>query len=109
MKTHFDLLRAIDSAKDDLGKSSTFKWPITYPSNHLPAPFDDSHADMVLVQNETSDVFSRHFRKLPLEQILEADEEDGGDWCGIARGNDSQHDLVFRFFHCRISHWQFCL
>jgi hypothetical protein len=82
--TDLDLLRTVDSAKDDLCEPSTLERSIANPTNDLPTSLDNSHGDVILVEYQTGNILARHLGKLTLEQVLETDEQDGGDRSGIA-------------------------
>jgi len=92
--THLDLLRAIDSAEDNLRKAPRLERPITDPAYHAPSLLDNRHADVVLVEHQAGDILPRHLRQLLLEEILEADEKDRSHLRRISRTNDREHYLV---------------
>lgn len=69
-----NLLSAGDCTKHDLSKASSIEGSIRDASDNLVSSLDDSHAPMIPIKNQASDVLSWHFRQLPLKYVLQASE-----------------------------------
>jgi hypothetical protein len=71
----FDLVSARHSTKHDLDEFPVGEWSIRDTSNDFVPMLDHGETTRVAVHDQSGDILSRHFRELPLKEVLEASED----------------------------------
>jgi len=88
------LIRRIGRKEHNFGKQSVGKGSIANATNHFETPLDNSQTSRVAVVHQPCNVLPGHFRKLLLEQCLQAGEEYEGLWFMIVFNWDDL-DITF--------------